>query len=390
MRKEEFLAELGELLSDLSEVERREALEFYRDYLDDIGDDVDALEAVGTPEKVAQRVKAGLAGNPEEEIEYTDRGYRDQFDDQETAYMTPRGRRREQKEPEGEEKGPRKQPQTDEAAEKRNQIGRWILVAAVLMMVSGTFRKVGLLAILIGGLLFLLGSKKVQLGDSLRRILKIVLIVLCVIACVGFAARLSQFVLRSIGISRGSSPASREITGDFSKIQITADAGVIIVEEADVTEVKVSGSKDECRKSGDTLVIEAGDSFFSLNREIRVQIPAGTELEQVTAEVNAGEIRIQGLQTGEFHGVVNAGNLAAQDLTVLTKAEVEINAGTAEVKLTGEYEDYNYQVDVNLGNVIINGNSYAGLGEEQLVDHEASKNVVLECNAGSLKIEIEH
>ena len=68
MKKEEFLRELSELLSDLPDVEREEALEFYADYIDDVGDDEEAMRQIGSPALVAQRVKAGLIGNPEESI----------------------------------------------------------------------------------------------------------------------------------------------------------------------------------------------------------------------------------------------------------------------------------------------------------------------------------
>lgn len=79
MRKEEFLGELEYLLSDVPEDEREEALEYYRDYLEEAGPEheEEATAHFGSPEKVAAEIKAGLAGNVSGG-EFTERGYQDE------------------------------------------------------------------------------------------------------------------------------------------------------------------------------------------------------------------------------------------------------------------------------------------------------------------------
>ncbi|MBQ9593796.1 MAG: hypothetical protein IJR36_07980, partial [Lachnospiraceae bacterium] len=57
--------------------------------------------------------------------------------------------------------------------------------------------------------------------------------------------------------------------------------------------------------------------------------------------------------------------------------------------LLGAYEDYNYQVDVNLGNVIIDENSFAGLSSEKTIENGAACTVSVEVNAGNLDISFE-
>lgn len=62
MRREEFLKELEELLRDLPELERREALQYYTDYFEDAGREEEAavIEELGSPKLVAQKIKEGL------------------------------------------------------------------------------------------------------------------------------------------------------------------------------------------------------------------------------------------------------------------------------------------------------------------------------------------
>lgn len=65
MNKEEFLKRLEQLLSDISEEERADALAFYRSYFEDagIGNEASILEELESPEKVAEVIKKDLGVN---------------------------------------------------------------------------------------------------------------------------------------------------------------------------------------------------------------------------------------------------------------------------------------------------------------------------------------
>ncbi len=76
MNKEAFLKRLAELLTDISTEEREEALEFYRNYFEEAGEDreADVLRELGSPEQAAGQIKDGLAGKEPEG--YGDAGWR--------------------------------------------------------------------------------------------------------------------------------------------------------------------------------------------------------------------------------------------------------------------------------------------------------------------------
>lgn len=77
MNRVEFMNELERLLADISDSEREEALQYYNDYLNDAGveNEEEVIISLGSPEKVAATIKAGLSGN--EEGEFTENGYQD-------------------------------------------------------------------------------------------------------------------------------------------------------------------------------------------------------------------------------------------------------------------------------------------------------------------------
>ena len=62
MSRKEFMQRLEALLSDLSENEREEALQYYNGYLDDAGSENEevVLQELGTPEALAASIRQGL------------------------------------------------------------------------------------------------------------------------------------------------------------------------------------------------------------------------------------------------------------------------------------------------------------------------------------------
>ncbi len=76
MSRWEFMRKLEELLSDISPNEREEALQYYNDYFNDAGreNEQEVIDALGSPEQVAQIVKDGLLEN-DGQGEFTENGY---------------------------------------------------------------------------------------------------------------------------------------------------------------------------------------------------------------------------------------------------------------------------------------------------------------------------
>ena len=76
MNRKEFLDELAFLLQDIEDVERDEAIQYYQDYFDEAGieNEQQVINELGTPEKVAAIIKAGINENFEQDIEYGDKG----------------------------------------------------------------------------------------------------------------------------------------------------------------------------------------------------------------------------------------------------------------------------------------------------------------------------
>ncbi len=88
MNRLEFMQKLESLISDITESEREEALQYYNDYLNDAGveNEQEVLESLGTPEKLARTIRESLNDNSFAG-EFTESGYRDPYVEDEKNEM---------------------------------------------------------------------------------------------------------------------------------------------------------------------------------------------------------------------------------------------------------------------------------------------------------------
>ena len=82
MNRVQFMEQLKKLLSDISEEERQEALEYYESYFDDAGEDQEAevIRELGSPGKVAAIIKEDLKSSSQNYGEFTENGFQDGTD----------------------------------------------------------------------------------------------------------------------------------------------------------------------------------------------------------------------------------------------------------------------------------------------------------------------
>lgn len=76
MNRKEFINKLDYLLQDIEDIEREEALQYYEDYFDEAGSENESqvISDLGSPERVAAIIKAGLENQFDQDIEYSEKG----------------------------------------------------------------------------------------------------------------------------------------------------------------------------------------------------------------------------------------------------------------------------------------------------------------------------
>lgn len=81
MNRMEFLTELERLLSGMPEEERQAAVQYYADYLADAGEEneAEAIRELGSPEKVAESIKADYYGTEFDESRFDCKNYMEKY-----------------------------------------------------------------------------------------------------------------------------------------------------------------------------------------------------------------------------------------------------------------------------------------------------------------------
>lgn len=80
MSRDEFMKELEYLLSDIPDGEKADAIEYYRDYLEEAGpeNEEQVIREFGSPERIAAIIRLDITGNLKDGGEFTESGYQDE------------------------------------------------------------------------------------------------------------------------------------------------------------------------------------------------------------------------------------------------------------------------------------------------------------------------
>ncbi len=80
MSRDEFMRELEYLLQDIPEKEKADAIEYYRDYLEEAGPEheEEVIREFGSPERIAAIIRSDISGDLKDGGEFTDNGYQDE------------------------------------------------------------------------------------------------------------------------------------------------------------------------------------------------------------------------------------------------------------------------------------------------------------------------
>lgn len=131
------------------------------------------------------------------------------------------------------------------------------------------------------------------------------------------------------------------------------------------------------------------DFYFE---EVKVSLGAGSVASstlwragELELELAAGEIELSNLEVVSLNAQVGAGTLTYNG-SVLGNADVECGMGDIELELSGAETDFNYDVEVAAGDVIIGRESFGGIAGERSINNNASKNINVECAMGTVDI----
>ncbi len=105
--------------------------------------------------------------------------------------------------------------------------------------------------------------------------------------------------------------------------------------------------------------------------------------------MKAGQMTVTNANIEQLNSECAAGELIYQG-DIEEKLDVECKTGRAEYLLSGKEKDFNYELEVLGGRIVIDGEIMEKLSQEATINNpEAMKKAELECKAGEICIEFE-
>ena len=129
-------------------------------------------------------------------------------------------------------------------------------------------------------------------------------------------------------------------------------------------------------------------------KEVSLNLGAGTlyidniYTKDLEVGVGAGEAIVEGFQADEAEFNCGAGSIAARG-DIRSQAELKCGVGSITYTASGQEEEYNYDIECGVGEVICGDNSYSGLGKDRHIDNNADKDISIEGGVGSVIIDFD-
>lgn len=215
----------------------------------------------------------------------------------------------------------------------------------------------------------------------------------------------------------------------IENLDINFGAGELEIKKTFGDQIVVQCSEDVVVKSeGNTLRIRSKkrDIIFNDKNFVIIEIPESVSFDNVTVNAGAAELSIERIEANNIDIDLGAGALHADEFVckngtfnvgagevdiengcikntsmdvgmgaifyggiIQGPLEADCGMGAISLELEGDESDYNYNIDVDAGDVQIGERSYSGIGYSDYIDNGSKDEFDLDCDMGSISIAFE-
>lgn len=128
--------------------------------------------------------------------------------------------------------------------------------------------------------------------------------------------------------------------------------------------------------------------------KIKINMSAGRakidniKADKIEVDSAAGDLSINHIECDKFDLDTSMGNTSIKYLTA-NKINADCGMGNVKMLLNGRESDYNYNIDVGLGNINIGGEKFSGIAKKQSHRNDGMKKLDVDCGLGNVDIEME-
>ena len=205
---------------------------------------------------------------------------------------------------------------------------------------------------------------------------------------------------------RQDSSKNSNMVNGINRLEVEAqNANIAIFAVEDTQEISYSSNREKeiARVRENTLIIE--DASLKGPLELEIYLPVGV-MREIEIEAANGMVTADKIVADHVNLDIDNASVNIQQLVVDGKAELQINAGemvigyyegsnldlecavgAMMVVCEGNKNDYNYNLECGVGEIILDNETYSGLGQEKQVQNGGTKLIEAECAMGQIQIE---
>lgn len=157
----------------------------------------------------------------------------------------------------------------------------------------------------------------------------------------------------------------------------------------------VGTGKFFCEQNGTTLKVNSKKAqyFFGINISsfgrskdvaIVLEVPKGTDIRKLKAQVGVGTLTVNDLQVEELDGECGVGEFDFSG-EIKKFGNLKCGIGSMYLNLVGSEKDYDYSLECGMGNISLGDRDFSGLGSGQEISNGSDKKFTLECGMGELR-----
>lgn len=128
--------------------------------------------------------------------------------------------------------------------------------------------------------------------------------------------------------------------------------------------------------------------------EIDIDMSAGStqfnnlKAYQIDIDTAAGELSVNGMTCDELNVDASLGKTSFINCSVEHLIDIDLGMGDIYMLLNGQIDDYNYNVDVGMGNVVVGDYQFSGITDQTHYNY-GTKMIDVDCGMGNVTIEME-
>lgn len=405
MNREEFLKELEVLLSDIPEDERKDALDYYYDYLDSDSpeDEAERIAALGTPEELAGKIKLATGANNIVEGEFTETGYADSLDAARDV-------------PDKYAKIVESENTSGNGEKKYNIFGVTITKSVLILLLIIALLVIPGIFSIIGGFFGFAGK---VVGKSVRLIANMnPFSTEKSVEDIGIVTTNGNEVV--IGEGKGIEDLDIEVGAASFYIKESPDGNITLEYDSELKVVNKSDSDNIKFKVGrennlsdfsgrstavlyipkdlkfDEVKFDIGAAKFECKesftcKSLNIKIGAGdAEFDEVTCEsadidLGAGKLSFDSFIAEKADIDVDMGDFTMNG-DIKDSLDLDVAMGNATIDLDSDESDHDYKYDVGMGNLNLFGNRFSGMGKSDKIDNDSKSKYDIEVGMGNITI----